>query len=115
MITVGKCFKAGSVYLGISKWVEALKSFVWPGINWNVITAGAVETDRNISDFSGTGRDAQALRWFKCIKREHPAHGDVMLVVGLPHKKPPRKVHSKETRSNQALGDILFFVRRCRR
>jgi len=27
-------------------------------------------------------RAAQALRWFKCIRPEHPAHGGVMLSHG---------------------------------
>jgi hypothetical protein len=52
-------------------------------------------------------RAAQAPRWFKCIRPDHPAQGGVMLctvqcrpAAACARKKTPR-VHSKETRQDK--------------
>ena len=52
-------------------------------------------------------RAAQAPRWFKCIRPDHPAQEDVMLctvqcrpAAACARKSPPR-VHSKETRQDK--------------
>jgi hypothetical protein len=52
-------------------------------------------------------RAAQAPRWFKCIRPDHPPQGGVMLctvqcrhAAACARKSPPR-VHSKETRQDK--------------